>query len=143
MENFSAQWFLAYYVSLGALLISFGIYLLAKTNAIREYLIEAAGHDSPPSSWKSVLRYLLLFTIPCLILSFMPLSWVELLFSVWSLVIIYVGGQLILLWPHTAKAIIDAGDVLPRKIRIAAANMISIGIILFLLAYMVIQRSGG
>jgi hypothetical protein len=142
MENFSAQWFLAYYVSLGALLVSFGIYTLIKNRDIKEYLIDAAGHDSPPKVWKTVLKYLLLFTIPCLILSFTPFSWIELLFSLWSLVIIYMAGQLILLWQHTAKVILDMGVQLTRKIKIVAANMISIGIVLFLLAYVLIQRTG-
>jgi hypothetical protein len=142
MENFSAQWFLAYYVSLGALLVSFGIYTLVKNRDIKEYLIDAAGHDSPPKVWKTVLKYLLLFTIPCLILSFTPFSWIELLFSLWSLVIIYMAGQLILLWQHTAKVILDMGVQLTRKIKIVAANMISIGIVLFLLAYVLIQRTG-
>ncbi len=142
MENFSAQWFLAYYFSLGALLVSFGIYLLARNRDIRDYLIDAAGRDAPPKVWKTVLKYLLLFTIPCLILSFTPFSWIELLFSLWSFIIIYMAGQLILLWQHTAKVILNLGDELIRKIKIAAANMISIGIVLFLLAYILIQRTG-
>lgn len=142
MENFSTQWFTAYYVTLGALLISYGLYLLFRTDFIKEFLIEAAGHETPPPVWKTVLKYLLLFTLPGLFLSFFPFSWIELFFSIWCLVIIYVCGQLILMWQHTAKAILNNSDQLKRKIRIAAANMISIGIILFLLTYILLERSG-
>ena len=141
MENFSAQWFTAYYVSLGALLISYGVYLFIKTDSVKSYLIDAAGHESPPRIWRTVLKYLLLFTIPGLILSFFPFSWIELLFSIWCLIIIYVCGQLILMWEHTAHAILNNSDELSRKIRIAAANMVSIGIILFLLTYILLERN--
>jgi hypothetical protein len=141
MENFATQWFTAYYLSLGALLVSYGIYLFAKTESFKEYLLNAATDNRPPSVLRTVLKYLLLFTIPCIVLSFTPFSWIELLFSLWSLIIIYVGGQLILLWPHTAKAILQAGDQLNRKIRFVAANMLSIGVVLFLLAYLLIEKS--
>lgn len=142
MENFSAQWFTAYYVSLGALLISYGLYMFMRTDRIKQFLIDAAGHESPPDLWRTILKYLLLFTLPGLVLSFFPFSWIELIFSLWCLIIIYVCGQLILLWPHTAKAILGNSDQLNRKIRFAAANMLSIGIVLFLLAYILIERNG-
>lgn len=141
MANFSTQWFLAYYVGLGGLLISYGIFLLIKTDQMKSYLLSVAEDKTPPTSWRTVLKYLLLFTLPGLVLSFVPFSWIELLFSLWALVIIYVAGQLILVWPQTAKAIQANKDTLQRKIRFVAANMLSLGIILFLLAYVLLERS--
>ncbi len=141
MENFSAQWFTAYYVSLGALLLSYGIYLLFKTSSIDTYLKTAAQEPKPPRIWRTVLKYLLLFTIPGFILSFFPFSWVELLFSIWSLFIIYMAGQLLVLWPHTSKAILAGGEQVSRKIRYVAANMIIIGLILFMLTYLLLERT--
>lgn len=142
MENFSTQWFLAFYLSLGTLLLSYGIYLLFKTESTRDFLIQAAGETKPPTVWRTVLKYLLLFTLPGLILSFFPLSWVELLFSIWTLFIIFMAGQLLVMWPHTSKAILENQDRIPRKIRYVAANMITIGIILFMLAYILLERTG-
>lgn len=142
MEHFSAQWFLAYYLSLGALLLSFGLYLFVKTDRFREFLLDAAERDSPPIVWRNVLKYLFLFTIPGLVLSFFPFSWIELIFSLWCLVIIYFAGQFTLLWTHTSAAIRKAGDQLNRKIRFAATNMISTGVIIFLLAYILLQSRG-
>ena len=142
MENFSAQWFLAYYLSLGALLLGFGFFLFAKTDQIREFITDAAEQEKPPAVWKTILKYLFLFTIPGLILSFFPFSWIELIFSLWCLVIIYFAGQFTLLWPHTSAAIRKAGDQLNKKIRFAAINMISTGIIIFLLAYILLQSRG-
>lgn len=141
MENFAAQWFTAYYVSLGALLISYGFYLVIKIDSIKTFIINAATKNAPPPAWKTTIKYLLLFTIPCLILSFFPFSWVELLFSLWSLIIVYVAGQFILLWPQTSKAILNSKNSLKKKVRYIAINMISIGIILFLLAYLIVGKS--
>lgn len=141
MENFSAQWFIALYISLGALLISFGVYLLARSQFIKQYLLEIAEESSPPVLWRKILKYLLLFTIPGIILSFTPFSWIELLFSIWSLVIIFTAGQLLVIWNQTSQAIKRNSDNLVSKTRFVAANMISIGIILFLLCYFLIERT--
>lgn len=141
MEHFSTQWFMAYYIALGALLASFGVYLLIKTDMVKEFLQTAAEEDQPPKLWRKVLKYFLLFTIPCLFLSFFPFSWVELFFSIWSLLIVFMLGQLLVMWPQTSKAIQEQKEKLKKKIRFVAANLISIGIILFLLCYVLIERT--
>lgn len=141
MEHFSTQWFTAYYISLGALLLSFGLYLLVKTAAIGTFLTDVAKQKKPPVIWQKVLKYLLLFTLPGIVLSFTPFSWIELLFSVWSLFIIIMLGQLLVLWPQTSKAIQAAGKTLNKKIRYVAANMITIGLILFMLCYLLLERT--
>jgi len=141
MENFSAQWFTAYYISLGALLLSYGIYLLIKTEAIKDYLLLAAEEKAPPRIWRTVLKYLLLFTIPGFILAFFPFSWIELLFMIWSFFIIFMAGQLLVLWPQTSRAIEKSENELKKKIRYVAINMITIGLILFMLCYLLIERT--
>lgn len=141
MEHFSTQWFLAYYIALGALLVSFGLYLMVKTGIVKEFLLTVSDEEKPPSVWRKVLKYFLLFTIPCFLLSFFPFSWVELFFSIWSLLIVFMLGQLLVMWPQTSKAIQEQKDELEKKIRFVAANLISIGIILFLLCYVLIERS--
>ncbi len=141
MENFSAQWFTAYYISLGALLLSYGAYLLFKTESIREYLLDVSENKTPPPAWRKVLKYLLLFTIPGFILSFFPFSWIELLFMIWSFFIIFMAGQLLVMWPQTSKAIEESANELKKKIRYVAANMITIGLILFMLCYLLIERT--
>ena len=141
MEQFSLQWFTAYYITPGLLLVSFGSYLLFKSNRIREYLLEVSEYENPPALWKSVLRYLLLFTLPGIFLSFFPFSWIELLFSVWCLFIVFLLGQLLVLWHETRAYIRKNEETLNRKIRFIAGNMISIGMILFLLCYILLQRT--
>lgn len=141
MEHFSTQWFMAYYIALGALLVSFGIYLFIKTDLVKEFLLTSANEEKPPSLWRKVLKYFLLFTIPCLALSFFPFSWVELFFSIWSLLIVFILGQLLVMWPQTSKAIQEQKEELEKKIRFVAANLLSIGIILFLLCYVLLERT--
>lgn len=140
MEYFSTQWFMAYYIALGALLVSFGIYIFIKTNIIKEFLITASDEKKPPLLWRKVLRYFLLFTIPCFILSFFPFSWIELFFSIWSLLIVFMLGQLLVMWPQTSKAIQEQKGELEKKIQFVAANLLSLGIILFLLCYLLLER---
>ena len=140
MEYFSTKWFTAYYIALGTMLISYGVYLLFKTQSVKEYLLTVAAEDFTPAIWRKVLKYFLLFTIPCLILSFIPFSWVELFFSIWSLLIVYLLGQLLVMWPQASQTILKRADELDRRIRFVAANLISIGIILYLLCYILIER---
>jgi len=135
MEELSFKWFSAYYLTLGVLLFSAGIYVFLKIGAVTTYLNHISSNEKPPGVWVGIVRYMLLFTVPCLILSFFPFSWPELVFSVWCLIIIYTTGQLLVYWKQSAAVIQKNLDQLPRKIRFTAFNMLSIGLIMFLLYY--------
>lgn len=142
MENFSIQWFTAYYVSLGTLLIGYGIYLISKQHQMAEYLRDVASStDEAPQAFRSVLKYLLLFTLPGLLLSFFPFSWIELIFTIWSLIIIYTVGQMLLQWPVVSEQILAEKETLYKKIRFAGINMVSIGVVMFMLCYILISNS--
>lgn len=142
LTSFSIQWFTAYYVSLGTLLIGYGIYLIVKQHQMAEYLSDVASRfDEPPSAFRSVLKYLLLFTLPGLILSFFPFSWIELIFTIWSLIIIYTVGQMLLQWPVVSQQILATKENLHKKIRFAGINMVSIGVVLFMLCFVLISKT--
>lgn len=141
LTSFSVQWFTAYYVSLGTLLLGYGIYLIVKQHQMADYLRDVAStYDEPPQAFKSVLKYLLLFTLPGLILSFFPFSWIELIFTIWSLIIIFTVGQMLLQWPVVSKQILATKDNLHKKIRFAGINMVSIGVVLFMLCFILISK---
>ena len=141
LSSLSLQWFAAYYVALGTLLLGYGIYLIAKQNEMADYLVSLASdtHEAP-LIFRSVLKYLLLFTLPGLFLSFFPFSWIELIFSIWCLVMIYTVGQLLLQWPILAKQILSVQNRLPKKVRFAGINMISLGVVMFMLCYVLISN---
>lgn len=140
MSAFSAQWFTAYYITLGTLLVSFGFYLIARHYKMAEKLKAAAQKEKPPYAFKSSLRYLLLFTIPGVVLAFFPFSWIELLFSVWLLFIIFILGSLLVQWKGVSQQILNNSGTLHKKIRFAGMNMVSIGIVLFMLCYLLLSR---
>lgn len=142
LTTFSVQWFTAYYVSLGTLLIGYGLYLITKQHQMANYLLELASTtEEAPRIFRSVLKYLLLFTLPGLILSFYPFSWIELIFTIWSLIIIYTLGQMLLQWPVVSQQILAAKGDLKKKIRFAGINMVSIGVVMFMLCYILISNS--
>ncbi len=141
LSSLSLQWFTAYYVALGTLLLGYGIYLIAKQNEMADYLVSLASDaNEAPRIFRSVLKYLLLFTLPGLFLSFFPFSWIELIFSTWCLVMIYTVGQLLIQWPILAKQILSVQNRLPKKVRFAGINMISLGVVMFMLCYVLISN---
>lgn len=142
METFALRWFSLFYLTLGVLLTTLGIYLLIRLRQFVTYIQGAATLDRPPVTWVQTIRYLLLFTLPGLVLAFFPFSWVELLFSLWGLVIVFTAGQLLVHWEQTAEVIRQQHDRLPRQLRFIAANLISLGLIMFLL-YFHLQNSFG
>jgi len=142
LSTFSAQWFTAYYLALGTIMLGYGFYLIAKKDQMADYLRDVASTaEHAPRVFKSVLKYLLLFSLPGLLLSFFPFSWTELIFSIWILIIIYTLGQLLLQWQAVSTQILATGQELPKKIRFAGINLVSIGVVLFMLCYLLISKT--
>ncbi|MGM0545857.1 MAG: hypothetical protein ACQEST_03980 [Bacteroidota bacterium] len=139
LENFAAKWFTLYYSILALLFIGGGGYLTLKKQQFVAYLLHKASQDKPPALFIRILKYLLLFTLPGLVLSFMPFSWIELLFSIWSLILVYIGGLQLVRWEHYRK-IIKSSNQLPNTIKRSGAIMVAVGFALLLLAYFVILR---
>ncbi|MDZ7683128.1 MAG: hypothetical protein U5J63_15830 [Fodinibius sp.] len=72
LQAFATKWFLFYYCILGLLLLSGGLFLVLKNNRAGSFLQDAACHEKPPRILIKILKYLALFTLPGLILSFFP-----------------------------------------------------------------------
>lgn len=138
METFSAQWFVLYYTVLGILLLLGGGFLLFSYQAVREYLQQQADSEQPPGLPRKILKYLFLFTLPCLILSFFPFSWIELLFSIWSLVMVFIGGSLLLRWPQIRYLVDKHYARTDFYIRMTGAIMMAVSLIIFVLSYRMI-----
>lgn len=140
METFSGQWFTLYYGALSFLLLFSGGYLLIYHKKARIYLLGQADNDRPPSLLKTILKYLFLFTIPCLILSFIPFSWIELLFSVWSLIIVFVAGLQLVRWSQIRHLIKENPDRMEFLIRLMGALMMALSPAILLLSYRTLTR---
>ncbi|MDZ7715960.1 MAG: hypothetical protein U5J95_07065 [Balneolaceae bacterium] len=138
--SFSIKWFTLYYPTLGLIFFFLGCYSLAKTQKVKTYLIQQAEQEKPPPALRNLLKYFFLFTIPTLILSFIPFSWIELLFSLWSLTIIYVAGIQLVRWEQTRIIIMDHAKRLPQTIRITGATIVAVSLVIMALGYLVIKR---
>lgn len=140
MEAFSQKWFTMYYLCLGVLVFFSGFVVMVSYRRIKNYLNREAQNKKPPVALKNLLKYLFLFTIPCLVFSFMPFSWIELLFSIWSFFIVYIAGIQLVRWEQTRIMIRQNPEKLEWYIRFTGAMMVAVGLVILLLAYIVIRR---
>lgn len=141
MEAFSQKWFTMYYLCLGVLVFISGFTVMGAYRRIKNYLASKAEYEKPPVALRNLLKYLFLFTIPCLVFSFMPFSWIELLFSIWSFFIVYIAGIQLVRWDQTRVLIRQNPDKLEWYIRFTGAMMVAVGLVILLLAYFVIRRT--
>lgn len=140
MESFAPQWFTLYYAALGFLLLFGGGYLLLAYQQVQAYLTEQAQNEQPPILLRRILKYFLLFTIPCLILSFIPFSWIELLFSLWSLLIVYITGLQLVRWSQVRLLIKERSEPMAFYIRLIGAIMMAVSLVMFVLSFLSITR---
>ena len=140
-ELFTPKWFAVYYLTLGFILIGSGIYLILKKEKTTHFLLEASKNEKPPRLFVLILKYFLFFTLPGLALSFLPFSIIELLFTLWSLLLVYIAGIRLVRWDESRTLIRASRQNLPDIIRSSGAIMVSVGLAIFLLAYFVINRA--
>ena len=138
---FSTKWFLIYYVILGLLFISGGCYLAFRPAVIKKWLLRVAKNEKPPVLLIRILKYLALFTLPGLVLAFIPFSWIELLFCIWSLLLMYIAGVQLVRWDQSRTLIQNKQEQLASSIRKSGAIMVSVGFAILLLAYSVVERA--
>ena len=139
LESFSTKWFTLYYSVLAICLIGAGGYLTLKKDQVTAYLINKADQKRPPTLLIRILKYFFFFTLPGLILSFTPFSWIELLFTIWSLLVVYIAGIQLVRWEQS-RTLIKSNKQLPHIIKRSGAIMVAVGLAIFLLAYLVITR---
>lgn len=140
-EQFSTNWFILYTLAVGLLAVTGGLALILKKEKVASYFTEAASDEKPPIRLVRILKYFLLFSLPGLILAFIPFSWIELLFTLWSLLLIFIAGLQLVRWEESRTLIKAHAENLPVIIRRNGAIMVSVGLAIFLLAYFIIQRT--
>ncbi|MDR8392790.1 hypothetical protein NC796_16665 [Aliifodinibius sp. S!AR15-10] len=136
LEAFSIKWFTIYYTVFGLLSLLAGGWLLLAPSQFKSYLVQEAENEAPPQLLRTILKYWFLFTLPCLVLSFFPFSWSELLFSAWSLLMVYTIGAQLVRWPNLRIIIQQHPDVLSRYVRLTGVILLSAAVVILLLAYL-------
>jgi len=140
MQELAAKWFVLYYFILGLLFFISGFGLMIKTSACFQYLSSQSDNEQPPPIIKTILKYFFLFTIPGLVFSFTPFSWAELLFALWSLIMVYLISIQLVRWSQTRQIIRNHPGKMRRFIKIAGAIMVAVSPVIFVLGYLVILR---
>lgn len=140
-EALSTKWFVFYYLTLGTLGLSAGSYFMLKNKAVSQKLSTALQEEKPPLFLIRILKYFLIFTLPGFIFSFIPFSWIELLFSIWSLLLVYLAGVQLVRWKQTRNVLLENGRTLREIIIYSSAMMLTVALATFLLSYLVINRA--
>lgn len=138
--DFASKWFALYFPILGLIFLTAGIGLMVKKDTVTTYFISESKSDQPPAVPRTILKYFFLFTLPCLVLSLVSFSWPELLFSLWSLVIVYIIGIQLVRWPKRRQTVKNHPDKIRKLIMVTAAMLLTVSPVMFLLGYIVIKR---
>lgn len=139
IEQFAAKWFTFYYFILGFLFIAAGIALMVKVDSCTCYLKAGMETDQPPPFLRSVLKYFFIFALPGFILSFFPFVWYELLFALWSVLMVFVIGLRLVHWPQTRVLLKASSEKLSKLTIWTGIAMLLIGLVVILLGYQEFQ----
>jgi len=140
IEIFTLKWFFVFYLVTGILVLTLGIIQVVKPPAVEKYLAGIARNEDPPTVIVKVLKYFFLFTIINLVLSFFPFSIAELLFSIWSLGMVYIIGIQLVRWEQTRRLIREYRSNLQPYTRYTGAIMVAVGCVIFMLIYHLLNR---
>jgi hypothetical protein len=137
LHQLSTNWFLIYLITLGSILLLTAFFWLRRPQPLHQYLMQHARQAQKPRLMLLLIRYLAIFSLLSLVLSFFPFSGIKLGFSIWSLFMLYILASMLLKWQHVAGLIDDKPALLHVYIRKACLMMLSIGMVLYMLAYFV------
>jgi len=135
IEVYALRWFSVYYFVLAVLFLLLGLRWLLRPRPFSESLVSPQTVKRAPHALVQALKYYLLFTLPGLILSFFPFAWPELLFSLWSLAMIYLLGSLLLRWKQIRLVLVEHKERLPVYLRRMGVILLALAVVMFLLFY--------
>lgn len=132
LELFADRWFLTLYPALGLLLLTAGLTVWLRREALAGHILDCAGLERPPALWVQSLRSLALLGVVSLGLSVASPGWIDSLFSAWILFLILILGRMLAVWEHTRKGLRDAGRLYALLGR-AALQLAVLGLVLFMM----------
>ena len=140
IEIFTLKWFFIFYLVTGTLVFILGIIQIVNPPVVEKYLVGKTRNENPPAVMVKFLKYFFLFTIINLVLSFFPFSIAELLFSIWSLGMVYIIGIQLVRWEQTRRLIREYRSNLQIYTRYTGAIMVAVGCVIFMLIYHLLNR---
>lgn len=137
----SFNWFLLYYFSLGLILVYQGIVWWTRPGPFTGYLTVHAKRGERPALIIKSIRYLFTFTALSFVLAFFPFSFIELIFSVWCFLMLFILSSLFVKWDQLSKIILDKPNNIEAQVRKGGAMSLSLGVVMFLLAYLLLTSA--
>lgn len=145
MAVYGMRWFALTYTLLGVLLGGSGLWLALAEEKAETYLLDRLQSEHPPAIWIQSVRALLLILLVSLTFGAFMGTWIELLFSVWGLALLFILARLLAGWQGVRLSIGSRSRTEPmglrNRIRMAGLQLIVLGVVMFLLLS-VLLRSG-
>lgn len=140
MEVFAYKWFIVYYFMISALFSIQGLVWLFNPNHISAQTRKTIQENKPPKKAIQIIKYLFLFSLISLVLSFFPFNWVHLVYSLWIFVMIYISGRFFLNWESFCAIWKEKKTGLERFFQRTGGFFVGIGIATFLVLYFSISK---
>ena len=124
-------WFLIFYILMGAGLLWYGLGFIRQPAVFQTYLTKVCDSDKPPRLILRLLRYILMFSLASLIVSFVPFALYEMLYSVLLIVLVFTVGRLFLMWDTIRLVISEKKSAVERLTRKSGYLMVLLSILSF------------
>ena len=133
LSLFAERWFLLVYPAYGILLFGAALMIHLRKESFWEYLLKQFEHEYPPALWLQLLRSFMLLSVVSL--GFSALDWdlINFFFSIWSLVLLFLIGKILVVWPQSREMMKQNPAALFQKLGKISLQLGSLGLIMFLL----------
>ncbi len=132
---FAERWFLLIYPAYGILLIGSAIMLQLRKESFYEYVMVQLDSQTPPALWLQLLRSLLLVSVVSLGFSAFAWNLINFFFSIWSLVLLFLIGKILTVWPQSREMMKSNPAALYQRLGRIVLQLGGLGLIMFLLFY--------
>lgn len=124
-------WFLIFYILMGAGLLWYGLGFIRQPAVFQTYLTKVSDSEKPPRLILRLLRYILMFSLASLIVSFVPFALYEMLYSVLLIVLVFTIGRLFLMWDTIRQVINEKKSAVERLTQKSGFLMVLLSILSF------------
>jgi len=130
---FAERWFLLVYPAYGILLLGAALMIHLRKESFWDYLLKQFEQEKPPALWLQLLRSFMLLSVVSL--GFSALDWdlINFFFSIWSLVLLFLIGKILVVWPQSREMMKQNPAALFQKLGKISLQLGGLGLIMFLL----------
>lgn len=138
---FAERWFLLIYPAYGALLIGAALMLHLRKETFWKYVMTQLESPTPPALWLQLLRSMLLLSVVSLAFSAFAWNLINFFFSIWSLVLLFLMGKILTVWPHSREMMKANPAATYQRLGRIVLQLGGLGLIMFLLFTIQLTRN--